>query len=566
MRHVDLLLTGGQVLNLFSGELERLEVAIADGRIIGFGDFPAHERLDLSGRVLLPGFCEGHIHVESTMLAPGEFARAVAERGTTTVVADPHEIANVAGLKGVRFLADAVPADLLDLHLMAPSCVPATPFETGGAEIGVAEIEQMLAWPSVLGLGEMMNFPGVIGGDPGVLAKLEAAAGRPIDGHAPGVTGPDLMAYLAAGPESDHEAVALAEGEEKLRLGMWLMIREGSASRNLEALAPLLQGPMRHRCLLVSDDLEPGDLLERGHLDHVLRRAVALGVAPLDAVRAVTLNVAQRFGLRRVGAIAPGYVADLVAVDDLERFSVQTVIKRGTVLKHDGRWLGAEARAASAKPPSVHDSVCGATPTADALAFPAPGTGAEALVRVIVAVEGLIVTEAATARLPVRDGRVLPDPAQDVLKLVAIERHGRNGNVGRGFVRGFGLRAGALATTVAHDSHNLLIAGADDQSMLTAAAAVRRLGGGQVVAQGERVLAELPLPVAGLMSDLPVGEVAKRSQALQAAAAALGCRLSRPFMALSFLALPVIPHLKLTDRGLFDVDRFAFTDLFADGA
>jgi adenine deaminase len=559
MRTADLLLAGGQALNVFSGALERRDVAIARGRIVGFGAYDAHERLDVSGRVLLPGFCEGHIHIESTMLAPAEFAQVAAAHGTTTVVADPHEIANVAGLTGIRFLAQGAPPELLDLHLMAPSCVPATPFETAGAEIGPEAIAELLTWPQVLGLGEMMNFPGAIGGDPGVRAKLAAAAGRPMDGHAPGVTGPDLMAYMAAGPDSDHETVTLAEGEEKLRLGMWLMAREGSASRNLEALAPLLRSELRHRCLLVSDDLEPGDLLERGHLDHLLRRAVALGVAPLDAVRAVTINVAQRFGLRQVGAIAPGYVADVVAVDDLERFTVQTVLKRGAVLQHEGRWLAPAVVPSAERPSAVYDSMRVAALTADQLAVRADGPVAQ--VRAIVVHEGLIVTDAATVRLPVRDGCVQPDPAQDVLKLVVVERHGRTGRVGHGFVRGFGLRAGALATTVAHDSHNLLLAGADDQSLLTAAAAVQRLGGGQVVAEGERVLAELPLPVAGLMSDLPVAEVARRSRALVAAAAGLGGRLSQPFMTLSFLALPVIPHLKLTDRGLFDVDTFQFTDL-----
>ncbi len=559
MQPVDLLLTGGRVLNVFSGVVEALDVAIAGGRVVGFGEYAARERLDVSGRTLLPGFCEGHIHLESTMLAPAALARAVAERGTTTVVADPHEIANVAGLDGVRYLSQAAPADWLDLRLMAPSCVPATPFETAGAEIGPDEIAEMLTWPQVLGLGEMMNFPGVIGGDPQVLAKLQTAQGRPLDGHAPGVTGQDLMAYLAAGPESDHEAVTLAEGEEKLRLGMWLMVREGSASRNLEALAPLLRSGLRHRCLLVSDDLEPGDLLERGHLDHLLRRAVALGTAPLDAVRAVTINVAQRFGLARVGGIAPGYAADIVAVDGLERFAVSTVLRGGMVLKHDGLWRAGDAAPVSTSA-AVRDSVRLTLPTAEQLAVRVSGDG-PAWVRVIVAQEGLIVTEAAEAQLPVRDGCVQAAPSQDVLKLAVIERHGRNGNIGLGFVRGFGLREGALATTVAHDSHNLLLAGADDQSLATAAAAIKRLGGGQVVARGERVLAELPLPLAGLMSDLPAAEVVQRSRELQQAAAQLGCRLSRPFMTLSFLALPVIPHLKLTDGGLFDVDHFRFTSL-----
>lgn len=563
MQPVDLLLEGGRVLNVFSGELEQSSVAIAGGRVVGFGDYPARERLDVSGGFVLPGLCEGHIHIESTMLAPGQFAAAVAAHGTTTVVADPHEIANVAGLAGVKYLAEAMPAALVTCWLMAPSCVPATPFETSGAELGPDAIAEMLTWPQVLGLGEVMNFPGVIGGDPSVLAKLAMAAGRPIDGHAPGVTGSDLMAYMAAGPDSDHEAVTLAEGEEKLRLGMWLMIREGSASRNLEALAPLLKGPMRHRCLLVSDDLEPGDLLERGHLDHVLRRAVALGVAPLDAVRAVTVNVAQRFGLRGTGAIAPGYVADIVVVDDLESYGVRTVIKRGAVLKHEGRWWveAAEETAAETIPDPLRNSVHLPALGPGRLAVHVDPAATEATVRAIVALEGQIITDSATACLPVRDGQVLADPSQDVVKLVVVERHGRNGNIGGGFVKNLGLQRGALASTVAHDSHNLVVAGADDQSIMTAISAIKRMGGGQVVVEGERVLAEHPLPVAGLMDVLPVREVVRRSQGLQQAAVRLGCSLSRPFMTLSFLALPVIPHLKLTDEGLFDVDGMNFVQV-----
>jgi adenine deaminase len=552
---VDLLITGGRILNVFTGELEETALAIAGGRVVGLGDHEARERLDAGGRILLPGFCEGHIHIESTLLTPATFAQAVAPHGTTTVVADPHEIGNVAGLAGVRWLAEAAPPGLLDLHVMAPSCVPATPFETSGAEIRHEEIAEMLRWPQILGLGEVMNYPGVIGGDPEVLAKLRAAQGRPIDGHAPGVTGKDLMAYIAAGPNSDHESVSLAEGQEKLQRGMWLMAREGSASRNLEALAPLLCGPARGRCLLVSDDLEPGEVLARGHLDYRLREAVRLGVAPLDAVRAVTINVALRFGLQGIGALGPGHAADVVIVGDLQEFRPWKVFKGGREI------APGQAHVAVPAPDCVMDSVRLPDVRLEDLKIAAPG-GADAVsVAVIVAQDGLIVTERAEARLAVVDGGVAADPAQDVLKLAVIERHGRNGNIGLGLVRGFGLQSGALASTVAHDSHNLIVVGADDASMLTAIAAVRRMRGGLVAAAGERVLAELPLPVGGLMSEAPVAEVAAGAKALREAARGLGGKLSHPFMALSFLALPVIPHLKLTDQGLFDVDEFGFTSL-----
>ncbi len=565
MEPVDLLITNGRVLNVFNGQIEQQHVAIARGKIVGFGDYPARKCLEAAGQYVLPGFCEGHIHIESSLLSPRNFAQAVLLHGTTTIVADPHEISNVAGLAGIRFLLNSIPAELLDVYVMAPSCVPATPFETAGAEIGVDEIKELFSWPRVIGLGEMMNFPGVIAGAKDVLTKLEVAADRPIDGHAPGLTGRELMAYISAGPQSDHECVALAEGEEKLKLGMWLMIREGSAAQNLAALAPLLHSHMKSRCLLVSDDVGAEDVLGRGHLDYVLRRAVALGVAPVDAVRAVSLNVAQRFGWPRQGAVAPGYVADLVLVDDLQNFNVQTVIKRGRIIVQK-RAIEENRAAPEETDQEVPDSVCDSVrlkiPQLEELRVRSPQKASRAPVRVIEAQEGSIVTRAATAWLPVQEGNVGADPSQDVLKLVVLERYGKNGNIAMGFVRGFGLRQGALATTVAHDSHNVLIVGADDASILSAAAAIKRLRGGQIVTAGEHILAELPLPLGGLMSDLPAQEVAQRTQCLRKAAAELGCRLASPFMTLSFLALPVIPQLRLTDRGLFDGERFAFTELF----
>lgn len=555
----DLLITGATHLNVFSGELVPAAVAIRAGRIAGLGDCPARQTLDLSGLVLLPGLCEGHLHLESAMLSPGEFANAAVLHGTTTIVADPHEICNVQGVAGARFLLEATPRDRLDLYLMAPSCVPATPLETAGATLGVTEVRDMLTWPEVLGLGEVMNFPGVVAGVPEVLAKIAAAAGRPVDGHAPGLTGDALATYVAAGPDSDHECTSLAEAQEKLALGMWIMLREGSASRDLSALAPLLTGPGRHRCLLVSDDLCADDLLRHGHLDRLLRRAQALGVPLLEAVRAVTHNVAQRFGLRQRGAIAPGYVADLVAVEDTRGFNVHTVVKRGQVIVSGGQLLqpATVSLASSAvRPPAV-------TLGDDCFRIEALGGGDQITCRVIEALDGQIVTGASVATLAVANGQVGADVASDVLKLAVIERHRRAGGTGLGFVRGFGLKQGALASTVAHDSHNLIVVGCDDQSMLTAARTALASGGGQVAAVGTKVKAHLPLPLAGLMSDLPAASVARRTQKLRQTAQALGATLSHPFMTLSFLALPVIPELKLTDRGLVDVRRFTLVPLVA---
>jgi adenine deaminase len=548
----DLLLTEATILDVFGGRLLEQSLAIAGGRVIGFGDCEADRVVPLRGKILLPGFCDGHLHLESSMICPAQFAAAAVPHGTTSVVADPHEIANVCGLAGPRYLLDSLPEGFLDLFVMAPTCVPATSFETSGAVLGPAEIAEMLAWPGVLGLGEVMNYPGVIHGDPDLLAKLALAGERPIDGHAPGLGGADLAQYVAAGPDSDHECTCLVEAQEKLAAGMWVMIREGSAARNLAALSPLLSGPGASRCLLVSDDLEPGDLLERGHVDHLLREAVRLGADPVAAVRAVTINAASRFGLRHRGALAPGYLADVVAVDDLQSFNVAMVIKGGTVVAQAGRLT----RDMPASAPGLTDTCHVPALAAERLRLPAPAAGRRVTARVIVATDGEIVTGQKQAVLRVCDGAVGADVDGDVLRLAVIERHGRNGNIGLGVVSGFGLTCGALASTVAHDSHNLIVVGCDEASMLTAARAVAEVGGGQAVAVGEEILALLPLPIAGLIGVGTAAEVAGQARELAAAAGRLGCRLTRPFMTLSFMALPVIPHLKLTDQGLFDVSEF----------
>ncbi len=552
----DLLLVGGRLVNVFSGRIEETEVAVATGRIAGFGKRPAREVVDLGGAYLCPGFIDGHIHVESSLVSLPEFARAAVPRGTAAVVTDYHEIANVHGAEGIRYmmrLAEGLPLDVL---VMLPSCVPATPMETAGAALEVEDLILLREAHSVVGLGEVMNFPGVVHGDPAVLAKLEAFKDLPIDGHAPGLRGVELDAYLAAGVESDHECVDLEEAREKMEKGMYIYIREGSTAKNLAALLPLAGGRGEERCLLVTDDKQPEDLLSEGHLDAVLRSAVERGLDPVAALRLVTLNPARRFRLEGRGGISPGWWADLVALEDLRRFRVAMVFKRGKLVAREGEYL-AERVVAPPAPGSMHV----AWEKIPGLEVKAQGD----LMRVIVVIPDQIVTGELLEHPRVEEGLAVADPSRDILKICVFERHRGTGNVGVGFIRGFGLREGALASTVAHDSHNLLAVGADDADILAAARRVEAMGGGQAVVRSGEVLAELPLDVAGLMSTLPLEEVAGRVRRLQGAARELGCSLQDPFMTLSFMALPVIPRLKITDRGLFDVTSFRHVSLFTGG-
>lgn len=549
----DLLLTGGRMVNVFTGKVEEREVAVAGGRVVGFGERPARERVDLGGAYLCPGFIDGHIHIESSLVSLPEFARAVVPRGTTAVVTDYHEIANVLGVEGIRFMMRLGEGLPLDVFVMLPSCVPATPMETSGAVLEAEDLVPLLREEKVIGLGEVMNFPGVIHGDPKVTAKIEACFGLPIDGHAPGLGGRELDAYLAAGVESDHECVSLEEAREKLEKGMYIYIREGSTARNLRELLPLVNSAAEGRILLVCDDKQPEDLLEVGHLDHVLREAVAAGLDPITALRLVTLNPAQRFRLPGRGGIAPGFFADLVVVEDLRTFEVSMVFKEGRKVAEGGALL----ESIPLGPPA---------PGAMNIAWEKiPGIGLPAeskRMRVIQVIPDQIVTGTVLETPRVEGGMAVSDPARDLLKICVFERHRGTGKVGVGFIRGFGLREGALASTVAHDSHNLVAVGVRDADILEAARRVEAMGGGQVAVKGGEVLAELPLDVAGLMSTLPLGEVAGRVRTLRKAAGKLGCPLEEPFMTLSFMALPVIPELKITDLGLFDVISFRHVPVF----
>ena len=557
----DLLLQNAKVVNVFSGEVHPANVAIAGAWIAGVGaEYSAgKETLDFEGLYLLPGLINGHFHLESSILTPAEHARFALPHGTTTVILDPHEIANVLGLPGIQVLIDASKALPLDYFFMAPSCVPATPLETAGAALTAKDLEKLLKNKRVLGLAEMMNYPGVLNKDPAVLEKIQTARrqGKAIDGHAPLLSGKGLNAYVAAGMDSDHECTTKEEAEEKLRLGMWLMIRQGSAARNLEDLLPAVTPRNYHRCLLVLDDLEPRDLIRAGEVDSLLRRAVALGLDPVRAIQMATLNPSERFGLRDRGAIGPGRRADFAAVTDLREFQVQLTIKDGKVVAREGQAY--PLFRARFNPKVFHSvKIKPLDPSSFSLRL-----GSERA-WVIGLIPGQILTRKLS--LPVKKdngGMVVSDPEADVLKIAVVERHKASGNLSIGLVQGFGLKAGALVTSVAHDSHNIVVVSASDEEMRQAVEVVEKMEGGFVVVARGEVRVSLPLPIAGLMSQETAEEVALRMEKITQATRAIGAIPANPFLTLSFLALSVIPELKLTDKGLVDVAGFRIIPLEA---
>jgi adenine deaminase len=550
----DLLLKNAQLVNVLSGEIHPADIAVYEGRVVGFGEYQAREVVDLGGRFVCPGLMDAHVHLESSMVQPAEFARAVVPHGTTSVICDPHEIANVLGLDGVHYMLEASSGLALNVYVMAPSCVPATHMETAGAELTSADIQEILTHERVLGLAEMMNFPGVLFRVPSVLEKIRVAGDRPIDGHAPGLRSPDLDAYLAAGIRSDHECTTLDGAREKLRRGMHILIREGTTARNLHTLLPLVTQTNAHLCHFCTDDRHPDTLLHEGHIDDLVRKAIAEGLEPVTAIQMATINTAEHYGLRNVGAIAPGYRADLVVLDDLEKVRVARVYSAGTLVAEGGSYLASpsEGRQVPVRP-SMHLDT-------SALDFYIPAGAGPA--RVIGAIPGQVVTEALWLEPTIRDGQVISDPSRDLLKMAVVERHHRTGNLGLGLVKGVGLKQGAIASSVAHDSHNIVVIGVSDDEMRSAVTAVADMGGGQVVIVDGVVQAACPLPIAGLMSDQPLSKVRDQVAALTQAAHRAGCTLADPLMTMSFLALPVIPALKLTDKGLVDVNKFDFVPLF----
>ena len=549
-RPADLVLADARVVNVFTGEVERGNVAIYDGSIAGLGDYrQARQVIDLEGKYLAPGLINGHSHIESSMLDIGQYARAVVSRGTTAVVTDLHELANVSGISGIRYILSAARRLPLELLLMAPSCVPATELETSGASLNADSLGKLLRWRGVIGLGEVMNFPGVLAGDRNLLDKVGRAEGRVVDGHAPGLSGRDLSAYIAAGIYSDHESVTLAEAEEKLRQGMYIMLREGSSEKNLEALLPLVTDKTYRRCLLVVDDRSCADLLRDGDIDAVVRKAISLGLEPVRAIQLATLNAAEYFGLKRLGAIAPGYTANLIVVGSLSRFKVDMVFYHGRLVAEQGKPLFRPGKPGRRQPvATVNIKPFGQ----EALRLKARGD----TMPVIEVIPGQIVTRKSIEPIEVVNGAVVPDTSRDILKLVVAERHRASGNIGRGLVKGFGLKKGALASSVAHDSHNIIACGTNDEDILAGIAEIERLQGGLVVVADGKVVASLALPIAGLLSTEPLEVVADKLEHLEQQARQLGSRLPSPFATLSFLALPVIPELRLTDRGLVDVNAF----------
>jgi adenine deaminase len=549
----DLLLKNARIVNTFVGEIEQGDVAIYGDRIAGVGDYDeAKEVIDLQGQFLAPGFINGHTHIESSMLHPSRYAQAVVPRGTSAVVTDLHEIANVCGFRGIKFVTDLARKLPLDMLFMAPSCVPATHLETSGAKISSREVRKILAHPKIIGLGEMMNFPGVVSGDEEVLKKISAAREKVIDGHAPGLAGKELNAYLSAGILSDHESTTPEEGREKLGRGMYLMIREGSSEKNLDALLPLVTDNTYKRCFFVVDDRSASDLLREGDIDAVVRKAISRGLEPIRAIQMATINPAEYFRLHDRGSIGPGYMANFIIITDLARLEIDMVFYKGKLVASQGKALF--------DPPPVtvelKDTVRIKSPSPRSLRIAAAGE----TYPVIEIVPEHIVTKKAVERIQVADGAVVRDLERDILKLVVVERHKASGNTGVGLVKGFGLKKGALASSVAHDSHNIIAVGADDLDILKAIEEIKRLQGGLVVCANLEILASLPLPIAGLLSPEPLDIVVSQYGHVEKAAASLGNLPPAPFAILSFLALPVIPELRLTDLGLVDVNESKLID------
>ena len=553
----ELLFKNARLVNVLSGEIHPANVAVDDGRVIGIGDYRARRVIDLRGSYLAPSLIDGHFHVESSMLTVPEFARAVVPHGTGAVVIDPHEYANVLGLDGIRYILESSKKLPLDFFIMLPSCVPATPLETAGARITADDLKLMIHDERIAGVGEMMNFPGVFLGAKSELAKIEAGKGKCVDGHAPGLRGKNLNAYVLAGVRSDHESTEVGEAKEKLRLGMHILLREGSTERNLAHLLPLINSHNAQNCSFATDDKLAGDLVNEGHIDHCVRKAIRLGLPPISALQIATINPARHYRLQNLGAIAPRFWADFIVFDDLKKFSIRQVYKKGVLVAEDGRYLG-RTPAKIGLPRSTMNL---RYQPGD---FRVRAVGGKKI-KVIEIVPQQIVTRTAIVTPKVEDGEVVADTRRDILKLVVVERHRATGNVGVGFVRGFKLKTGALGSTVAHDAHNVVVVGATDGDILMAIDELARLQGGQVAVANGKVQARLGLPIAGLVSDQPLAEVIKGIADLNVAARALGCELAAPFMTLSFLSLSPIPELKLTDQGLIDAVKMQRTELWVKG-
>jgi adenine deaminase len=553
-RPAELLFKNANLVNVLSGEIHPANVAVDDGRVIGLGDYAARTIVDLAGAYLAPSLIDGHFHLESSMLTAPEFARAVVPRGTGAVVIDPHEYANVLGLDGIRYVLESTKNLPVDFFIMLPSCVPATHLETAGARFTADDLKLMIADERIAGVAELMNYPGVYLGVESELAKIEAGRGKNIDGHAPGLRGKNLNAYVLAGVRSDHESTEVEEAREKLRLGMQLLLREGSTERNLAHLLPVINAHNSANCSYATDDKLAGDLVNEGHIDHAVRKSIQLGLPPMTALQIATINTARHYRLRNYGAIAPRYWADFIVFDDLHNLIVRQTWKKGVLVAENGKYLAGSP--ASIALPRNTMNLCYQPADLEVKAV----DGGK--IRVIEIVPNQIVTKEVIEPPTVANGQVVSDPERDLLKLVVIERHHATGNAGVGFVRGFKLQRGALGSTVAHDAHNVVVVGTNDADILCVIRELEKLQGGQVAMADGEVQAELSLPVAGLVSDQPLAEVIRRIDGLNRAAHAMGCDLEAPFMTLSFLSLSPVPELRLTDQGLIDAVNLRKTSLF----
>ena len=560
-RAADLVLKNARVVDVLAGETYESDIAIQGSLIVGVEKgYEGQETIDLEGRYVCPGLIDAHVHIESSMVTPREFARAVVPHGVTTVITNPHEIANVLGVEGIRFMVDDAADVPLDAYVTVPSCVPASHLATSGAELNAENLKPLCGAPGVIGLGEVMNFPGVVAADPKMLDEIDLFRDYPVDGHCPGLSGKGLNAYVTAGITSDHECIGAEEAKEKLRLGMRVFIREGSAARNLKDLIPLVTPRNERWVCFCTDDRHPAELLRQGSIDHVIRLAIGEGLDPVSAIRMATLNSAEHFRLFDRGFVGPGRKADLVVFSDLQQPTPEMVFQNGRLVARDGSMVEGVLDSASKESELRARNTMTVDLACVDLSIPAKGEK----IRVIGMVPGQLFTEEIIAKPRIGGGLAISDPERDILKMAVIERHRGSCRVGLGFVRGFGLKRGALASTVAHDHHNLMVIGVDDQSMLTAAGALAEAGGGQCVAKGARVLGLLPLPIAGIMSDLSVDEVRRQAEELHAVLGELGTSLQDPFMPLSFMGLEVIPNLKLTDLGLVDVTQFKQVELFVE--
>ena len=555
----DLVLQNLKLINVHTGEIYPTEIVVHGTRIVAIGEGyadDAKETIDLGGRYVTPGFIDAHVHIESSLSTPPEFAKAVLPHGVTSVVTDPHEIANVLGLEGIKFMLDAAKGGDLSMFVMASSCVPATHMETSGAMLEAVDLANLINNPWVIGLAEVMNYPGVVFGDEGVLDKIDLYQDMVLDGHAPALKGKGLNAYKAAGIQSDHECTSVEEAQEKLRLGMMLLIREATMAHNLRDLLPVVTPENHRRICFCTDDRHPPDLIDDGSIDYMVRVAISQGIDPIIALRMASLNTAEYFRLHHHGAIAPGYFADMVVFSALQAPHPEMVFRGGKLVAQDGQYLGTSGTASGAViRPSVNINW-------DGMNFDIPAQGSK--IRVIGATDEQVVTEHFIEDAKIENGMAVADVSRDILKMVVIERHHATGNIGKGFIKGIGLKGGAIAGTVGHDHHNLIVIGADDESMMTAAREAANIGGGLVAALGDKIMATLPLPIAGLMSDQPIGEIRAGIESVVAAAHELGSEMHDPYMVMGFMALEVIPNLKLTDVGLVDVEKFEVVPLFVE--